>query len=1027
MWRAVLLVLLVVGSLFGQGAGGTISGRIEDQSGAVLPGASVTVKNLDTSVSRTSITDEAGRYYAPNLSLGQYEVRVEMPGFSTAVRSGIHLTVGREAVVNLQMRVGQVSEDITVTGEAPLIETTSASTGGLINETQMRNLPLNGRSFIELATMTPGVQIAQTGGRGSSTGFGVKLSVNGSRYTANLFTIDGTQINDQFNQAGSASGNVMGVEAIREFQVLTNSFSAEYGRHTGAVINAATKMGSNQLHGSVFEFLRNDNLDARNFFDPGKKPEFKRNQFGASLGGPIIRDKTFFFGNYEGLRERLGRTLIWTVPTAQLRASQVDPAIRPFLESYPLPNGRQFDANRAELVTGGRRATDEDYAVGRIDHNFSSKSTVFGRYTFNQASVNDPGRVTAGQITETRFQFVTLEHSYVFTPRLLNRIQLGYSRSRLAAYDYVLPGIKLPRTTFTDITRGIATITVQGFSSWGGTTTNPKYHAFNDYQLNEQVSYTRGSHNMKFGGVIERPEYNLISDFTSMGEYVFNSVVPDFVNNRVLRFSSVLPGSDAVRGLRQFVIGTYFQDDFRVRPNFSFNLGIRYEFQTDHSEKHGRLAQLIDFSKPTATLNDTTVVKTLFRNPSKRNLAPRIGIAWDPRNNQKMSIRAGFGVFYDLIAINNSVVQNTAVRVPPFFLRAGVVGGAQVARVDFPDAYTTQRSALAGTAELEGIQYNPNQPYMMKWNLNVQREVSKGMTMEVGYTGTRGVHLLRQVHSNGRQASVSGDGRLFVTSATPLRQPNFGRMRLRVTDSTSDYHGLSTSFSRRFSDGLQVQVSYTFSKSLDDGASALGGNDFDTEAGGSRYLFSKDSGRSPFDINHYLTSNFNYKLPFGKDAQGARRIIQGWNVGSLIRLSSGTPFSVTSGFDSSLQVYATSFPDLKPGASNNPVLGGPDRYYDATAFVLPATGLIGNLGRNTLEAPGIATVDMMLGKDTQLRGERTTLQFRAEFFNLFNRPNFGIPVQAAFTANGQVRADAGRITSTTTNARQIQLGVKLLW
>src|SRR5437870_1902573 len=305
-----MLITLFLAAVLAQSAGGTISGRVEDQSGAVLPGAGITVKNVDTGLVRTLFTDEAGRYYAANLSLGQYEVRAELPGFSAGVRSGIHLTVGREAVVDFQLQVGQISENITVTGEAPLIQLTTASTEGLIDELQMQTLPLNGRSFIELAAMVPGVQIAQAGARSASVGFGTKLSVNGARFTANLFTIDGTAINDEYNEAGSASGNVLGVEAVREFQVLTNAFSAEYGRHTGAVINAVTKAGTNELHGSVFEFLRNDNLDARNFFHGEKKPEFKRNQFGAALGGPIARDKTFFFGNYEGLREGLGQTSI---------------------------------------------------------------------------------------------------------------------------------------------------------------------------------------------------------------------------------------------------------------------------------------------------------------------------------------------------------------------------------------------------------------------------------------------------------------------------------------------------------------------------------------------------------------------------------------------------------------------------------------------------------------------------------------------------------------------------------------------
>ena len=446
------------------------------------------------------------------------------------------------------------------------------------------------------------------------------------------------------------------------------------------------------------------------------------------------------------------------------------------------------------------------------------------------------------------------------------------------------------------------------------------------------------------------------------------------------------------------------------------------------TDTKGRLAQLIDFGSGTATLNDTTIVKTLFKNPSFKNLSPRVGFAWDVRGDGKTAIRGGAGLFDDLILISTPIVQNTAVRVPPFFNRGGLVGSSTFA-VDFPNAYTTQAARLAAQSQLEGIQYDIDQPKMAKWNLNVQRELLPNTMLEVGYSGSHGMNLIRQVFTNGRLATVTSDGRLFVAPGTPLTQPNFSRMRYRVSDATSDYNGLTIGITRRMSRGLQAQASYTLSKSEDDGASALGGNDFDSEGGGSRYLLSKDRGLSPFDTRHQLVANVTYQLPFARGASGVSgALAKGWTVSSLIRMRSGYPFSAFSGVDTGLQVngWAPQYPDLAPGASASPVIGRVDQWFDPTAFVLPAPGFIGTLPRNTIIGPDSKTVDLMGGKNFGLWGA-SQLQLRLEVYNLFNRANFALPQQTVFNANGTYREDAGRITRTSTSARQMQIGVKVVW
>jgi hypothetical protein len=1021
------LLPAVAGALNAQTAAGTISGTVKDETGAVLPGATITITNTDTSQGRTLVADTSGRYTAPDLQPGPYQIAGALQGFSTAVRSGIRLTVGREAVVDLTLRLGQISDQITVVGESPTVDLKSASTGGLIATEQIEGLPLNGRSYVELASLTPGVQLTQTGGQGTSTGFGAKLSVNGARYTSNLFTLDGTNLNDQFSQAGSASGNVLGVEAVREFQVLTNSFSAEYGHHTGGVINAATKSGTNLLHGSAFEFHRGDSLDAKNYFDT-VKPPFQRNQYGFSVGGPIVRSKTFFFTTYEALRERLGATNIFTVPSASVRSGAVAAGIKPWLDVYPMPNGAALGTTRGEFRRVDTRNTNEHYVMGRIDQQLGNGSQVFVRYTFDDGQVDDPSRLNTGARIKTRTQYMTAEHTAVRGSSFLNRFQFGFTRSRLDGVDYVLDGTTpMPRTTFTDIDRGILVLGITGLAGLGGDTTNPKFHRFNNYQFRESVTWHHGAHNVKTGGDVQILQFNLTSDFTSMGQYTFSSL-DNFLIGRVNQFNAVMPGSDATRNLRQKAFGFYVQDDVQARKNLTLNLGVRYEPTTSVTDTRGLLAQLIDFASPTATLNDTTRLTTLFKNPSLKTIAPRVGLSWDVLGNGKMAVRGGAGIFYDDILISTPFVQNTAVRVPPYFNRGGLVGSNNFV-VRFPDAYTTQSAALAGQAQLEGIQYDLKQPYMEKWNVNVQRELPGKTTVEIGYSGSHGVNLVRQIYTNGRVAQVMPDGRLFVAANTPLAQPNFSRMRYRVSDAASDYYGITTGVSRRFSGGLQAQLSYTYSKAMDEGASALGGNDFSSEAGGSRYLFSKDRGLSPFDLRHSFVANVNYTLPFATNATGWKAVAaKEWNIGALVRMRSGYPFSAISGVDTGLQVqgWAPEYPDLRPGASANPVLGTVDHWFDPNAFVLPAPGYIGTLARNTIVGPVMKTVDLIAGKSIAIGGKRE-LQFRFECFNLLNRANFGLPQNQVFNANGTVREDAGRITSTSTAARQVQLGIKAIW
>jgi Carboxypeptidase regulatory-like domain/TonB dependent receptor/TonB-dependent Receptor Plug Domain len=1035
-----VLVVVPRAGVASQAATGTILGAVSDETGAMLPGVTVTVTNSDTSLVRTLVTDPGGRYAAPNLPPGPYVIKATLQGFGTVLRAGITLTVGREAVVDLTMKVGQMASEVTVTADAPSVDLKTSSTGSVITGGQIQAIPLNGRSYVELTSLTPGVLIDQTGNQSTSNGFGVKLAVNGARYTSNLFTLDGTSMNDEYNQAGSASGNLLGVDSIREFQVLTNSFSAEYGHHTGGIVNAATKSGANTFQGSAFEFHRDSAMDAKNFFDV-VKPEFQRNQFGASLGGPIVRNETFFFVNFEGLHERLGSTRSFNVPSDLVRsggAGAINPAILPWLLSYPQANGPAIDANRGVFSLVTTRKTDESYVTMRVDQKLSPASQLFVRYTFNDSNVVDPGGTSldAGSNTKTRLQYLTTEHNWVARPSLVNRFQFGFTRSRLDGYDSPREGApSLPASTFTSYNDGLPTLTITGLNALGGDTTNPKYHRFNNFQFRDSVTWQRRAHSVKIGGDVQYLQYYLKSDFTSMGQYVFTSI-PNFLRANANQFNAVMPGSDATRDLRQLAYGLYLQDDIQLRKTLTLNVGVRYEPNSSITDTKGRLAQLIDFASPTATLNDTTVLPDgLFKNPSLKTVAPRIGFAWDVNGAGTTAIRGGAGIFYDDVLLSQPFIQNTAVRVPPFINRGGLVSGPSLA-IDFPNAYTTQAAQLAATTQLEGIDYHLRQPYVQKWNIEIQRQILGRTTVELGYSGAHGVHLVRQVFTNGRIATLQPDGSYFAPPTEPLAQPNFGRMRLRISDGASQYYGLNASVTRRLANGFQAQVAYTYSKSTDDGAAALGGTDFSTEGGGSRYLLTKDPGLSPFDLRHSLVGSVSYTLPFAANSTGITgALAKGWNASVLVRLRSGYPFSAISGVDTGGQGqgWAPDYVNVKPGASDNPVYSGGARactsnpafvcWFDPTAFSLPATGYTGTVRRNSIEGPGQATVDLNFNKTMTLTGTRK-LQVRVEAFNLANRVNFGVPSNTIFNPDGSYNANAGRITTTQTPGRQIQLGLR---
>jgi len=1050
----ILCLVLAASPTNGQTTTASIMGTVHDQSGAVLPGVSVAVKSLETGASREVMTDDSGHYAAPQLPLGDYQVEASLAGFQTEVRTGIRLTIGREAVVDFSLAVGEISERVQVTGDAPIIETTSSTIAGLVDDKKIRDLPLNGRSFSDLVTLQVGAVTQTLGARSSGSGFGLKISVAGARPSENSFLLDGNFVNDTLNNTpAGVTGLFLGVETLREFTVLTNTFSAEYGQSAGAVVNAVTKSGTNDFHGATFYFHRNSALDARNFFDRERVPPFRRHQYGGILGGPLVRNKTFFFFGYEALREGLGVTQIIDTLTADARqgiipdATQpggvrrvtVGPGIADYFILYPLPNGRAKAAGAAEHLYARNNQSLQDNVVGKIDHVLSESDSLFVRYTFDDADVSRPS-LNFATVLHSRNQYVTIEEKKVFSSRWLNIARVGFNRSVIS--DNERPLIDLPerlqlvptgRNAIPDIARGqLGNFGVTGLTSIGNGSAVPRIYHLNLFEYSDTLSYLRGAHSIKFGANIKRVQANMISPQRLFGSITFNSIV-DFLQGNAGIYQFVKPGSDVIRGQRFTVYGFFVQDDVRIRPNLTLNIGLRYEPSTIHREVNGKVSNLRDPRRDAAL----TVGDPFFENPTMRNFAPRVGLAWDPFGNGKTSIRAGFGLFYNIQMADIDRITTTSN--PPF----ATVLAFNNFRFPF-DFEAVLRGANEPRPALESIDFRPGQPYRIQYNLNIQRELMPGTSFTVGYVGARGVDLFRIYNANQPDPIPSPNPArptpYYFPPGLSLLNPNFNVILQRSTGADAYYSSMQLSLNRRFSSGFQAQASYTFGKSIDTSSKSIRTQ---AESSNTSVMMNPldpraDRSYSEFDVKHTLSVNYTVELP-GKGLTGlAGGTLGGWQLGGIVTVATGVPFNILAGYDSCRCLQGSQAgaggtdnrPDLIAGGNSNPVLGGPDHYYDELQFQPAPDGYYGNLARNSLRLAGVRTVDFSLTKRTAIR-EGAEVQFRAEMFNLFNHANFGAPSNLLFQRNaaGVItrRAGLGRITSTLTTSRQIQFGLKILF
>ena len=1032
---------------YGQVAGARITGTVTDSTSAVIVGAQVTIKNTADGFTRELVTNQSGFYSTPNLPPGPYIVTASAKDFKLEVHTGLTLTVGADVEVNLTLAVGSASQSIQVQGAAPTLETSNATLSGVVDGQTIRELPLNARDWTQLAELEPGVAQIRTQTtpadfliRGNR-GLGTQLTVSGGRPQQNNYRIDGVSINDYSNGGpGSALGIDLGVDAIQEFSVVTANAAADYGKTSGGVINAVTRQGTNALHGSIYEFLRNSALDARNYFDPATIPPFRRNQFGAALGGPIRKDRTFFFADYEGLRQDQSVTQLAVVPTQAARNGQlvagnvtVSPLVQPYLALYPLPT-RNIIGDTGTFTSITQQIGDENFFVTRIDHNFSPTDLVHGTYMFDDSTLTAPDlfqTVVSG--TLARRQLATAEYTKFVTPAFVNAVRFGFSR---VSADIIKP-IKVLAPFAGDPSNGfvpgipVGFIGVTGISSYtGGPGAGGEVnYGFNSIQLYDDLFWTKGMHSFKFGANVERIQDNELGTLKPNGVFNFTSLA-HFLTDQPVAFSAALTQKVVPYNFRQTIVGTYFEDDAHLASNFTGNFGLRYEMATVPTEVNGRLTNLRNITDTTPHLGSP-----YFYNQTYRNFEPRIGFSWDPFHTGRTAVRGAFGIF-DVLPLTYEF-GNAAYSTAPFFQLATISSGLPSG--SFPATAFTLLTP--NQLRYEYIDSHPKRNYVMNWNFNIQQQLGKNLVATVAYVGSHGVHQPFQVQDMDivLPTSHTSAGYFWPTPAGSGARvnPNAGQIIGLLWNGSSFYDALQTHVVWRTTKSLQFGASYTWAKSIDTSSASVAGNQFLNSVFNLPWFdTSVNRGVSDFDIRQNAVFNAIWQVPTPSDAGGLRWFASGWQIGGIYQVSSGMPFTPEIGGDplGLHSPYPFDFPDriFGPGCNSTVNPGNPLHYIKTQCFSFPTPATrMGNAGRNTLIGPGLSNFDLSLVKNNYIKriSESFNIQFRAEFFNVLNHPNFSPPVvnNDLYSANEAAVTTAGLITTTSTSSRQLQFALKIAW
>ena len=991
----------------------TLQGTVTDSKGAVVPNATVLARNRNTSSERTTQTDNDGNYQFAALPVGVYSIEVRLQGFKTQVADQVTVEVAKTVIQNFQMEVGALTEQVLVTSDVPVIETATTSVGTVINQRTVQEIPLNGRHFVDLGLLIPGsVTPPQNGfltaplrGQGSFA-----FNTAGNREDTVNFMINGVNLNDMVQNQITFQPSI---NTVQEFKADNSTFSAEYGRNSGAIVNIATRSGVNDYHGEFFEFLRNEALDARNFFD-ARKPPFKRNQFGFNLGGPVNfphfgqggpilsyngKNRTFFFFSYEGLRQRQGLTLTSNVLTDAQRAAVTSAVVQQLLPLIPR-------ATSVDVVGGvpigrfagsGTAPVDIDQGTIDISHEFSSNDRLHGYYALQRDRRGEPnlqGNTIPGfgDTRESRRQILTLNETHIFGPTLTNEARLGLNRINIS----FTPNAQLNPADFgikngIDADIGLPQMSITGFNfNIGGPAGFPQGRADTTIVLSDTLNYLRGSHSFKFGGEGRR-FYN--NNFTlDTGNFTFPSLA-SFMSGTANSFNITL--GDRSSAIIQNALGFYVQDNYKVRSNVTLELGLRYDWNMTPTERYDRF---VVFDPATGTLQRVGSGIDDVYEENNKNFQPRLGIAWDPFNDGKTSVRAAYAILADQPVTN--VVTPLAAN-PPLADPRTFTGAITLA-----NAINT--AAAAGLAP-NNVVHDFKNAYIQSWNLNIQREVAQNLAVSIGYFGSKGTHL--RIARNINQP-INGGARPFVRLVPSDTFPVAAILNNIVqpeSSSNSSYNAMWLTATKRLSRGLQFNASYTFSKSID--YNSLNSQGVIVQ---DSYNLRDSRGLSDYDARHRFVISGLYELPFRGNA-----FVEGWQLGTIVQSQSGNPVNIVINNTTFTGTNNTVRPDVTGPIE---ILGTPNRWFDISPFIVPV-GRFGSLGRNVVIGPGFNNTDFSVIKRTKLT-ESQLIEFRWEVFDVFNHANFGQPGRVVGTTN------FGQITNTrfgtgdSGSSRQMQFALK---
>ena len=1063
---------------------GVLSGTVTDQSGAVVSSATIAARNLDLGTERTAATDSTGRFQMPSLNLGNYEVSAAKRGFKAELRTGVHLAVGQDATVDFHLQVGEMSEQVTVTGDAPVVNTATADISGIVGEQQIKGLPLNGRSFDELLTLNPGVvnfTWEKTGGIGvSNSTAGNNFAVSGNRPQQNLFLLNGVEFTgaaENNMQPGGTSQQLLGVDAVREFNVLRDSYGAQYGKRPGAQVLIVTQSGTNEVHGSLYEFLRNNALDARNFFDAASAPGFQRNQFGVALGAPLQKDKTFLFANFEGFEQHLHQTGVDLVPDNNARngllpcklvASSAGscPAnglmfvgISPIVSAWPTasPNAPDF-GGISEAFNNPLQTIRDDFGTARVDRVLSGLDTLHAVYTVDDSADFTPTSTNSysTDVESLREQVGSISEIHVFSPRLLNQATVGYSRA-----SYFFTGEPTPNTPAANLPGFVAGHPLGAIVVGGSAASNPTAQlslagsnngsnlklARNLFTYQDQVSVTAGRHQLTAGAWLQRLRSNELLALSQYGQATFASLQTLLQGTAGTLLYDPAP---TPLSWRSWFGAWYAEDVIRVGEKLTVSTGFRAESSSGWQEAYGRAANYV-YSQDVIVTQPHVGHDEFTVNRAKFLPQPRFGAAWNPFGKPNGTvIRAGFGMYNDLQdALGYRTDQNAPFN--PTYSLAGV----SLAQLPVQSGTSVPASAKLVPG---GVQPDLQTPTLLSWSVRVQQALGRDTALAVGYVGSHGYHEIIGIDANepfpvvcpaapcpsnypsqfpaGIANTPVAAGTYYVPSATRAN-PAIANTWTYFSEGDSSYNALQVDANHRFAHGLSLRGIYTFSKTIDDGdslnATASGG---EPALASNPFNLRSDRGLANFDVRNAGVVSAVYGLPFGRGQRWFQNgaglvggLVSGWNVNAIATLQSGFPFTPQLSYNPSNNGDTRNpvRPFVNPSFTGPVILGSPNQWFNPAAFLAPPSnsGFYGNLGRDTLIGPGLATWDLSFLKDTRLR-ERLTLQFRAELFNLLNRANLNTPNAITFTPSG-VSPTAGVITSTSTTSRQIQFGLKLLW